>query len=444
MRKNFTILFGLFLLFGCEGQPQESGACSIGETLCSNGCADVESDRDNCGSCGRFCTSYQACYFGQCVGAPTHLTCGDGLWSPGEECDYGIPAGETGSCPNNTCNSGNPCLIGRMTCSFRTPCEFVLVPIGTECGPGMVCNESTECVEAEPVPCTSSLDGQSCDGADEDDCEDGVYTCRNQEVVCTDDSESHTETRYRDNDGDGFGNSTASAIVCAESPLSDGVRVAGDCDDWDSETHPGVAEQCDNGDDDDCDGAVDCADSDCAADRTCVTITACTTIETMDSAGSRRIGVAGAPRFSRADASPMGAAVPGLEEVLVVAVDVVEGCSEVSLRRLRFRVVHTDNAGSDWRPGVMRLHFQYADGVSAMVSASESLGGFFEFNLTSLAAMWSSGRFVLRLSLDTVGASSATDDMVRVDLVGPVEFVTLTDSAIYSMAAEVIGGTLVY
>lgn len=43
----------------------------------------------------------------------------------------------------------------------------------------------------------------------------------------------------------------------------------GDCDDSDAAVHPGAKEVCDDGDDNDCDGYLDCTDQDCLADKVC-------------------------------------------------------------------------------------------------------------------------------------------------------------------------------
>jgi hypothetical protein len=49
----------------------------------------------------------------------------------------------------------------------------------------------------------------------------------------------------------------------------DGYGEACDCNDEDEGIYPGRVEICDNGIDDDCDGAVDCADSDCFGSPDC-------------------------------------------------------------------------------------------------------------------------------------------------------------------------------
>ncbi len=64
-----------------------------------------------------------------------------------------------------------------------------------------------------------------------------------------------TGTRtYADADGDGFGDPDAPVSSCERSPSD--VDDASDCDDADATAFPGAVEVCD-GDDDDCDGAID-------------------------------------------------------------------------------------------------------------------------------------------------------------------------------------------
>ncbi len=84
-------------------------------------------------------------------------------------------------------------------------------------------------------------------------------------------------TWYPDEDGDGFGGNDAAQIVVSCAIVPGHVTRPGDCDDSDSDAHPGAREQC-NGVDDDCNGRADYRispnnteddDGDGAADRVC-------------------------------------------------------------------------------------------------------------------------------------------------------------------------------
>lgn len=67
-----------------------------------------------------------------------------------------------------------------------------------------------------------------------------------------------TETFFRDSDGDGYGDATQGTPQCE--PAAGYVARGGDCDDTAVAIHPGANEVCDTVDND-CDGAVDDADS---------------------------------------------------------------------------------------------------------------------------------------------------------------------------------------
>ncbi len=79
-----------------------------------------------------------------------------------------------------------------------------------------------------------------CDGVD-NDCDDQV-------------DEGYTTRWYTDQDGDGYGDPGGEVVSC-DQPAGM-VSQGGDCDDEDKEVHPAGLEIC-NGQDDNCDGAVD-------------------------------------------------------------------------------------------------------------------------------------------------------------------------------------------
>ncbi|MFH1469103.1 MAG: MopE-related protein [Pseudomonadota bacterium] len=113
--------------------------------------------------------------------------------------------------------------------------------------------------------------------ADATDCDDGAAgthpgaaeTCDGADNDCDGDVDEGVETTwYLDLDSDGYGDDTYGAEACA-APSALYVATGGDCDDGDSAYNPGATPGCD-GEDYDCDGAVDHdADGDGAPASSC-------------------------------------------------------------------------------------------------------------------------------------------------------------------------------
>ena len=85
---------------------------------------------------------------------------------------------------------------------------------------------------------------ESCATTDDDDCDGST----------NDEGATGCTTRYYDGDGDAYG-TTASSCTCTASGSYTALNST-DCDDADASDHPGGTEVC-NGDDEDCDGAID-------------------------------------------------------------------------------------------------------------------------------------------------------------------------------------------
>lgn len=94
------------------------------------------------------------------------------------------------------------------------------------------CNDSNASIH----PAASEL----CDGID-NDCDGAV---------------DEGSVYYQDADGDGYGNAAVVHNGCATPVPADYVTNALDCDDTDTNTHPGAGDECDSTDND-CDGFVD-------------------------------------------------------------------------------------------------------------------------------------------------------------------------------------------
>ena len=129
----------------------------------------------------------------------------------------------------------------------------------------------------------AGLTGDGCSGrtrwvTDGTDCDDSSSRVNpGESEACNgvdDDCDGETDegfdpvTYYYDWDGDGFGDPDTALIGCDRT--SDGwVTVGTDCDDNDPDTHPGAPERCDDGEDTDCDGLMDCEDDACERAAAC-------------------------------------------------------------------------------------------------------------------------------------------------------------------------------
>jgi hypothetical protein len=110
-------------------------------------------------------------------------------------------------------------------------------------------------VEDCEAPSGAVSDSSDCDDGDAEIHPGAVEECDEIDNDC--DSEVDEDvmiTVYADADGDGYGEDSKGESACEAG--SGQVEIAGDCDDSDSEMHPGASEICD-GMDNDCDDLVD-------------------------------------------------------------------------------------------------------------------------------------------------------------------------------------------
>jgi hypothetical protein len=102
------------------------------------------------------------------------------------------------------------------------------------------------------------MDSSDCDDSDAAVSPDATEVCNAVDDDCDgtvdEDDAADASTWYADNDADGYGDSGSSTTACLQP--TGYVSDATDCDDHDDDVHPYASETCD-GDDEDCDGAVD-------------------------------------------------------------------------------------------------------------------------------------------------------------------------------------------
>ncbi len=212
---------------------------------------------------GTIC-SYDYCYEGTCGHNPTpdctacstDAECDDGVPTTHDFCYVALHACIHADCMSDVeCEDGDPCT--------RDSCEM----IGLE----GVCQN-----EASGLCCTTADSCNDFNSCTVDTCDSGMCSFAAIPGCGT--------TSCRDFDGDGHGSAT-----CFPTP-------GDDCDDFDPARHPGAAEVCTDGIDNDCDGLVDRIDDACGPGNT-----TCETAAPLTS-GVRADGTVVAP----ADATGMG------------------------------------------------------------------------------------------------------------------------------------------
>lgn len=189
---------------------------------------DCTTDRECSDGIG--CNGAERCEAAGCVAAEP-VRCDDGIECTDDDCVEADP--DFGACVSTPTSRG--CALGEL-CTLGG-CVSRMCGRDDECNDGFVCNgvetcSAGLCVSGSPLGCD---DGEVCTT---DRCIEGTG-CR---------------AAARDDDGDG-----AVSSACG----------GADCNDGNSRVRPGVTEVCDDGLDNNCNGAADCADRGCAGRPPC-------------------------------------------------------------------------------------------------------------------------------------------------------------------------------
>jgi len=216
--SSFFILSILILAVGCGGGG--GGGGKSGGPVCTDADSDGYYAESGCN------TAVDCNDASSAVKPGAVEVCSDSL---DNDCDGTI------DCADDDCTADATC----QTCTDGDSDNFY-GQIG--CGTNVDCDDDDATVKPGGT--------EVCDDALDNDC-DGTIDCGDSD--CTSDFACQTCT---DGDADGF-------------PAQFGCPAAMDCDDGDVAIKPGAIEICDDGIDNDCDGTVDCADTDCAVDTAC-------------------------------------------------------------------------------------------------------------------------------------------------------------------------------
>ncbi len=158
----FAIAVLSLSLVGCSDEEIEL-ICAVGLSECSDGCADLDRERDNCGVCGHSCGEHEVCNDARCV-----AFCPEGQILCGDVCvDLETSREHCGSCELQ-CDSGLVCSAGECAAN---------------CGPGLS-NCHGECRDLQTDQRNCGDCGEVCDpgeicvqGSCEFSCANGLSEC---------------------------------------------------------------------------------------------------------------------------------------------------------------------------------------------------------------------------------------------------------------------------
>ena len=236
-----------------------------------------------------------------CVYTPNDNYCDDGIpcteqyCSPQYNCVYNTNAAtckDTFSCTDDTCELGVGC---KNTPNSGNCAQYeICTPNGSGADPLSGCADAPRC--ATNADCA---DGNACNGDEICDatfhCQPGAALDCNDKKACTvdtcdpDNGCLHTPNHQMCDDG----NDCTADICTSQAPGEDGCyrtvnkdsdrdgyidakcQGGNDCDDGNAAIHPGAAEICTDGKDNNCDGKIDMADSQCSCGSGCPSGQAC-------------------------------------------------------------------------------------------------------------------------------------------------------------------------
>jgi Stigma-specific protein, Stig1 len=119
MKTTCEVVVMLALALSLTGCPNTGVVCKTGTSACGLGCADLSSDRRNCGACGNACGTTLQCSSGACVCPSGTQVCGGDcvvIAQDNKNCGAcGRACAENQVCEASTCRGA--CSLGLSNCS---------------------------------------------------------------------------------------------------------------------------------------------------------------------------------------------------------------------------------------------------------------------------------------------------------------------------------------
>src|SRR5450432_2058511 len=158
LQAALVAILGASLFVASCAKPSSGGpTCNSDQMACSQGCTNVATDSQNCGSCGKVCGSGQSCTAGACVcNLGLLLRNNSCVQSDSTHCGNCATActGTTPVCSSTGCSSS--CPVGAIQCQGGA-CA-VTSSDNANCGAcGMVCSGGSACSGGS---CTCPVAGQ--------------------------------------------------------------------------------------------------------------------------------------------------------------------------------------------------------------------------------------------------------------------------------------------
>jgi len=186
---------------------------------------------------------------------------------PGRDCDADRDGWESERCGGDDCNDASylvspdsPEICDGLdndcdgAADLPTPAD---PPTWYRDGDGDGYGDSADTAAGCSAPAGYVNNGLDCDDARTLVRPGAIEVCDGQDNDCDGDTDEDDASLapdwWRDGDGDGYGNATSAVLAACAAPEGY-INNRDDCDDSDADVHPGAAEVCADGIDNDCDG----------------------------------------------------------------------------------------------------------------------------------------------------------------------------------------------